>query len=587
MKKSNPNRQKLVKFGCESDYLKKIKRSSMLAILISGILSLYIFISFGILAEKILKVKFQFTARVLVGLSVTNTLVSLVSLFLPITVLVLFIFLLFCSVFLYFERGNLKRLTFGFIHKNIVIIITFPFLLSALIFSLNPPFAYDSGLYHIQSIKWIQEYSAVPGLANLHGRFGFNPNIFTIFALTSLKEVFDQEIFSINFVVYSTLVLHFINRIYKILKKGEVTNFFLLNLIVLFLILDQFMSLSSPSPDLISIVLPLYILTNLPKKENTTISELNFKNYFSSIILSVYTISIKLATVPLCILVLFLMIRYKFEEKKLSIIISVVSLILLPWLIRNVILTGYLIYPFPAIDFFNFDWKVPLNAVVSEKLSITGWARNPGEGYKKAAQMKFWEWFPIWWNTISKLNRLFIVISFLSPIFIFIYSLFKKIKIDFQTFAVLFTSWIGAIFWILLAPDIRFGKAFLSVSAILPLFYFNFRINFFPIKISKTSKRIILVFIFIIISVFLINRRTYNRYKNFIRENSAFFVRPKKIEIPQNLEFKKIQMNDLEVFIPAEGDQCYDYKIPCMPYNNPSLILRGKTLQSGFKYIQN
>ncbi|MFB5756974.1 hypothetical protein ACE5IV_10115, partial [Leptospira interrogans] len=89
------------------------------------------------------------------------------------------------------------------------------------------------------------------------------------------------------------------------------------------------------------------------------------------------------------------------------------------------------------------------------------------------------------------------------------------------------------------------------------------------------------------VSVFLINRRTYNRCKNFIRENSAFFVRPKKIKIPQNLEFKKIQMNDLEVFIPAEGDRCYDYEIPCMPYKNYSLILRGKTLQSGFKYIQN
>ncbi|MGE8949626.1 LIC_10190 family membrane protein, partial [Leptospira interrogans] len=62
---------------------------------------------------------------------------------------------------------------------------------------------------------------------------------------------------------------------------------------------------------------------------------------------------------------------------------------------------------------------------------------------------------------------------------------------------------------------------------------------------------------------------------------------PKKIKIPQNLEFKKIQMNDLEVFIPAEGDRCYDYEIPCMPYKNYSLILRGKTLQSGFKYIQN
>lgn len=559
----------------------------MLAILISAILSLYIFISFGILAEKILKVKFQFTDRILVGLSVTNTLVSLVSLFLPITILVLFIFLSFCFVFLYFERKNLKLLTFGLIHKNIIVIITFPFLLSALVFSLNPPFAYDSGLYHIQSIKWIQEYSVVPGLANLHGRFGFNPNIFTIFALTSLKEIFKQEIFSVNFVIYSILVLHSINRIYKILKQEGFTNFFLLHSIVLFLILEQFMSLSSPTPDLISIVLPLYILTNLPKNENGIHSKLNLENYFSSIILSVYTISVKLSTIPLCILILLLIIRYKFDGKKLLIVISIIFLILLPWLIRNVILSGYLIYPFSAIDIFNFDWKVPLNAVVSEKLSITGWARNPGEGYKEAAQMKFWEWFPIWWNTISKLNRLFIVISFLSPIFIFIYSLFKKIKIDFQTFAILFTSWIGVIFWILLAPDIRFGKAFLGVSAISPLLYFNFKINFFPIKISKTSKQIILVFIFIIVSVFLINRRTYNRCKNFIRENSAFFVRPKKIKIPQNLEFKKIQMNDLEVFIPAEGDRCYDYEIPCMPYKNYSLILRGKTLQSGFKYIQN
>lgn len=557
----------------------------MLAILISSISSLYIFISLGILAERILKVKFQFTDRVLVGLSVTNTLVSFVSLFLPITVSVLYIFLLFCSVFLYFERENLKSLAFDWIRKSIVFIITFPFLLSALIFSLNPPFAYDSGLYHIQSIKWIQEYSVVPGLANLHGRFGFNPNIFTIFALTSLKEIFKQEIFSVNFLVYSLLVLHSINRIYKILKQEGFTNSFLLNSIVLFLVLEQFMSLSSPTPDLISIVLPLYILTNLPKNENH--SELNLENYFASIILSVYTISVKLSTVPLCILILLLMIRYKFDRKKLSIVISIMFLILLPWLIRNVILSGYLIYPFPAIDIFNFDWKAPLNAVVSEKLSITGWARNPGEGYKEAAQMKFWEWFPIWWSSISKLNRLFIIISFLSPIFIFIYSLFKKVKIDFQTFAVLFTSWMGAIFWILLAPDIRFGKAFLGISAISPLFYFNFRIDFFPIKISKTSKQVILIFIFIVISVFLINRRTYNRFKSFIRENSALFVRPKKIEIPQNLEFKKIQMNHLEVFIPAEGDRCYDYKIPCMPYRNHTLILRGKTLQSGFKYIQN
>ncbi|EMO66284.1 hypothetical protein LEP1GSC132_0923 [Leptospira kirschneri str. 200803703] len=103
----------------------------MLAILISSISSLYIFISLGILAERILKVKFQFTDRVLVGLSVTNTLVSFVSLFLPITVSVLYIFLLFCSVFLYFERENLKSLAFDWIRKSIVFIIGVDFFLKS------------------------------------------------------------------------------------------------------------------------------------------------------------------------------------------------------------------------------------------------------------------------------------------------------------------------------------------------------------------------------------------------------------------------------------------------------------------------
>src|SRR6266853_379052 len=32
--------------------------------------------------------------------------------------------------------------------------------------------AYDTPLYHLQIVKWDARYSAVPGLANLHLRFG-------------------------------------------------------------------------------------------------------------------------------------------------------------------------------------------------------------------------------------------------------------------------------------------------------------------------------------------------------------------------------------------------------------------------------
>ncbi|EMJ47123.1 LIC_10190 family membrane protein [Leptospira santarosai] len=558
----------------------------MLAILTSSVLSLYLFIPLGSVVEKITKVKFQFTDRVFIGLSVTNTLVSFVSLFFPISGSVLLIFLIFCSILLCFLRKSLKLVVSNLICKSFVLILTFPIVLFALIFSLNPPMVYDSGLYHIQSIKWIQEYSIVPGLANVHGRFGFNPNVFTVFALTSLKDVFHQEIFSVNFTVYFILVLHYVNKIIKISKQEGFTSSFLLNLIVFVTILDQFINLSSPTPDLISIVFPLYVFTNLPKDTN---SDLSLRDYLPTIVLSSYTISVKLATVPLFLLALILMIRFKSERKKLFWIISGITFILLPWLTRNLILSGYLIYPFPTIDLFDFDWKVPVDKVISEKLTITGWARNPGEGFYEASRMSLRDWFPIWWKNLSLSNQVFVVVSILFPIVALAFKFFKNVKLGFQTSIVLFTSWVGVVFWIFLAPDLRFGKAFLVIATVSPLFYLNFKIGFHWIRISKSLSKIIRVFFLIVILGFLIKGKVYSRSKRFIQENFSLLILPKKIEVPQNLDFKRIKIrnSDLDIFVPTEGDQCFDHKIPCMPYMEYTFTPRGPTLQSGFKSIQN
>jgi hypothetical protein len=34
--------------------------------------------------------------------------------------------------------------------------------------------AFDTGLYHLPMVNWISNYALPFGLANLHGRFGFN-----------------------------------------------------------------------------------------------------------------------------------------------------------------------------------------------------------------------------------------------------------------------------------------------------------------------------------------------------------------------------------------------------------------------------
>src|SRR6266403_659834 len=48
--------------------------------------------------------------------------------------------------------------------------------------SCGPFEYYDTGLYGAPSVRWIQTYPAIPGLANLHGRLGFNSSVFLCIA---------------------------------------------------------------------------------------------------------------------------------------------------------------------------------------------------------------------------------------------------------------------------------------------------------------------------------------------------------------------------------------------------------------------
>jgi hypothetical protein len=44
---------------------------------------------------------------------------------------------------------------------------------------------YDIQTYHLQAVRWAAEFGSVPGLANLHGRLGFNSALHPLAALLS------------------------------------------------------------------------------------------------------------------------------------------------------------------------------------------------------------------------------------------------------------------------------------------------------------------------------------------------------------------------------------------------------------------
>jgi hypothetical protein len=555
----------------------------MIALYFSSILSLYLFIIFGVFIAKFAKLSINFFEKTLIGLVVANTITTILSLFLPINIYVLIALLLCSSILIFSIKYELKSLFLIFKTKKIIILYTLPFILIASVISLTSPQNWDTGLYHLQSIKWIEEYAVVPGLANLHGRFGFNPNIFTFFALTSLFDIFKQEIFSVNFSLFSVLALYFVNKLYLIFKQYGITNLFVFNLIIFITILNLSYNLSSPSPDYISITFPLFILSSLFKA--TDIKEkIGLHSYVSILILCVYIVTVKLATLPVLLLPIFVFIKFKSEIRKLLLIIPLLSLIILPWLIRNIILTGWLIYPFYSLDLFNFDWKVSVSELLIMNEAVTGWARNPGEQYVAAAHMGVFEWFPLWWHGLMRTDKLFLLASIFFPLVAFIGYLMNKIKINFNAFTIVFISFIGVVFWFLLAPDLRFGKAFILIAAISPLLWFKFKFKLY----WKPYYKSIYVF-FALFTLLFVSFAKNNIGYNIIRigyENSNRIITPQIIEIPANVNFETYNINGSKIYFPTKGDdnRCFNHCLPCTSYPDSTLILRGKTLQSGFKH---
>jgi hypothetical protein len=549
----------------------------MLAMMVSSFLTLYLFTTYGYFFANIAKLKAGFTEKALLGLVFSNTVTTILSLFIPINTRVL-VLLLVCSFFmLYFIQNDLKDLLIILRTRKNVIWYSLPFILIAFVVSLGPPTkVYDTGLYHLQTIKWIEAYSVIPGLANLHGRFGFNPNIFTLFACTSLFEVFKQEIFSVNFTIYSILVLHFTNKIHLIFKQDGVSNQLLFNLIIFVNIIFTSTYLHSPSPNFILAVIPFFILASASKPSSQSDAE-GFKNYIPILILCVYVVTVKLATIPLMLLAFLIAVRFKSGYRKSLWLLPLLALIVLPWLIRNILLTGWLLYPLPSLDLFNFDWKVPLSGVVREKAWVTGYARNPGDPDLLArAQMSFSGWFPLWWHKLGIENKVLFVASLAAPALALAALSAKKVKIGYWALAVIATSFFGVLFWFTMAPAVTFGKPFLIAAAISPLLYLKSSLS----DHWKPGYKLVSFFYTVIVILFAFNARNISTRFNIAQALYAPIV----ITKPNNLDFRTYNTSGVTVYVPTLDDRCYDHQVPCTPYPDGTLLLRDNTLQSGFRH---
>ena len=324
---------------------------------------------------------------------------------------------------------------------------------------------YDSDLYHAQSIRWIEEYGIVKGLGNIHVRFAYNSSFFALSALYSMPYLFGQSMHSVNGLMALILSVEALRIVHAWKRKKLLLSDFA-RAAALFYLTLIYSDIMAPASDYAIMCTVFYIIIKWLNQLEDEQEADNVTPYALLCVAGVYAVSLKLTAGLILILVLkpaIMLIRKK-RWKEIILYLCMGIGVITPWLIRTVWISGYLLYPFPALDIFSVDWKLPAQAAALDAAEIKTW----GRGLNNAAlvNMPMTEWFPQWFQTmLPKLGKLFIIadiISIILGVIMLINLLFRRKADKIKDIGLVWLAIAASyLFWQLSAPLLRYGYAYI------------------------------------------------------------------------------------------------------------------------------
>ena len=353
-------------------------------------------------------------SSVMAGLAITTAYAGFFSIFYKVGIVANIVMILFCVLFVWLDRthytdilsdingGKFIGRIFGSGSTRIIKVIAFLiFFVAALFFTTEGNFFSDSGYYHEQSIRWIEELGTVKGSVHILKRLAYNSCYFCQCALYSMRDIFSQSLHCLSG-FYGILVMGYAMSGFN---KSIRTNAIRLAPFAYFILLCS--EITSPASDYPLVFSVFYVVIRWFELRDD--NEEHYSPYALLSLFVVFLISIKLTVGCLMLIVIKPAIAMIKEKRVKEIITSIMAgiIILLPYFIRNYIICGWLIYPFTKIDIFNPDWKLPMRQVQADADEIKVWGRGMGQlGGQVTDSIKVW--LPHWWEYMSVPNRLIV-----------------------------------------------------------------------------------------------------------------------------------------------------------------------------------
>lgn len=431
---------------------------------------------------------------------------------------------------------------------------------------------YDSDLYHAQSIRWIEEYGVVPGLGNIHVRFAYNSSFFALSALYSMKFLGGQSLHAVNgffALLLSVEVLKAFRR-----KRFWLSDFARLGACYYLTVLYR--DIVAPASDYAVMCVVFFIiirwLVHLEQKEK------QIAPYGLLCVAGVYAVTLKLTAGCILLLVLRPAISLIKEKKGKEIAVSIAMgvLVLAPWVIRTALISGYLLYPFSALDVLTVDWKIPVEAAVRDAAEIKTW----GRGLNDAAlvSMPVTEWFPHWFSTmLPTLGKIFILADFICVAVFFgilVSTIIRHGKAKHEDrkwdeLLVLACMVLSFGFWLLSAPLLRYGYAYVLLVIALTA-----GVVYQRLKIPAAAERLFAVLVFAFLAVKAV---TLARYAWSVADNPYYVAQQEY----GTYELDSFEVNDVRFYYPMSGDRVGYEAFPAIPVKK-EVLFRGDGLEDGF-----
>ena len=451
------------------------------------------------------------------------------------------IFLLIIGFFLFIFFFFKKRIKINFIS-----LLAINFLI--LFISYNNDLAYDSMLYHLQTIKYNSNFKIILGLSNLEPRLGMNSSYHSLISIFNINLFNQNLIYFMNISIFSFFLNLIFRRNFTLKKKNEIFIYLSIVFILFYSLIHPWNNgtimnnIGSPEVDIVSMIfflLLIYLFLNL-------IEEKSEENFDLFIIVIFLLISFKLSYVYSLLLLLYIIFFKKILIlNKTSFFVSTTFLI---WIAKGLLLSGCILFPISKTC-LNLSWSMGKENVEGYYNIVKSFNRTLPENtnfgnFEHTVQS--YDWFVPWIKNYF-LQTEFLIIIFMiftcSILFLIIFFTIKKknfLKENINIFFIIFFLF-SLITW-LLSPDIRLAYGLLIAVSILPL-----TVVLQIVKLNQLNKKIF-KFSFILVLILL----TFKQKNNINLLNNFPFEKQFNYQ-----DFVKIySSNNYNVFKPSKNVFC-------------------------------